>query len=121
MVDSMMRARDVANEVLRCVREGDIDKLVGLFSAVNRKKIAVLDDKTRERLAKFLEKSKRMQVGELRDGPTFLGPGSIVAKIRQDGDEVFVISLKKEGDKYVFDDIDSPSVDVYNALKKISG
>jgi hypothetical protein len=121
-----MNARDIADEVLRCIREGNIDKLVPLFSAANRRKFAVLDEKTRERLGKFLEKSKGnlgdvTKVSELREGPSFMGPGSIVAKIRQDVKEVFVVSMKKEGDRYVFDDIDSPSINEYNALKNVEG
>jgi hypothetical protein len=120
----MQNPREVANEAIRCIKEGSLDKLLPIFSAVNRERLGALTDKIRQRMAKFMEKSKRQigdvtKAGEMRDGSARLGPGGIVAFIRKEGDEVFVVSLKKEGKDYTFDDINSPSVADYEALKKI--
>ncbi len=118
----MQNPRDVANMAIGCIKEGSLDKLLPIFSAVNRQRLGALTDKVRQRMAKFMEKSMRQvgevtQVGELRDGSARLGPGGVYAFIRKEGDEVFVVSLKKEGSDYTFDDINSPSVADYDALK----
>jgi hypothetical protein len=117
----MQNPRDVANEAIRCIKEGSLDKLLPIFSAVNRERLGALTDKIRQRMAKFMEKSKRQigdvtKIGEIRDGSSRLGPGGVVAFIRKEGDEVFVVSLKKEGKDYTFDDINSPSSADYDAL-----
>jgi hypothetical protein len=117
----MQNPRDVANEAIRCIKEGSLDKLVPIFSAVNRERLGALNDKIRQRMAKFMEKSKRQigdvtKVGELRDGSARLGPGGVYAFIRKEGDEVFVVSLKKEGKDYTFDDINSPAAADYDKL-----
>jgi hypothetical protein len=118
----MQNPRDVANEAIRCIKEGNLDKLLPIFSAVNRERMGALTDKVRQRMAKFMEKSKRQigdvtKVGELRDGSARLGPGGVYAFIRKEGEEVFVVSLKKEGMDYTFDDINSPAAIDYDSLK----
>jgi uncharacterized protein YkuJ len=120
----MNNPRDVANEVVRCVREQDIEGLVALFSAVNRRKFGPDINASRPKLMKVLAKTLRQigdvtEVGELREAPSFEGAGGVVAYLREEGDEVFVVTLKKEGDDYVFDDINSPSVASYQSLKLI--
>ncbi len=118
----MQNPRDVANMAIGCIKEGSLDKLLPIFSAVNRKRLANITDKVRQRMAKFLDENKRQigdvtKVGELRDASSMLGPGGIVAFIKKEGDEVFVVSLKKEGADYTFDDINSPSTASYESLK----
>ncbi len=118
----MQNPRDVANMAIGCIKEGSLDKLLPIFSVVNRQRLGMLTDKVRQRMAKFMDKGKRQigdvaQVGELRDGSARLGPGGVVAFIRKEGDEVFVVSLKKEGADYTFDDINSPSAADYDTLK----
>jgi len=120
----MNNPRDVANEVVRCIKEGDIDSLVALFSAVNRRKFGPNEDSSRQKMMKVLDKKRRQigdvnEVGELRESPSFNGPGGVIAYLREEGDEAFVVTLKKEGDDYVFDDINSPSVASYQSLKLI--
>jgi hypothetical protein len=118
----MNNPRDVANEVVRCIREGDIDGLVASFSAVNRRKFGPDINANRPKLMKILDKKRRQigdvtEVGELREAPAFDGPGGVVAYLREEGDEVFVVTLKKEGDGYMFDDVNSPSSASYQSLK----
>lgn len=121
----MQNPRDVANEAIRCIKAGSLEQLLPIFSKVNRERLGALTDKVRQRMAKFMEKSKRQigdvsQVSELRDGSVRLGPGGVYALIRREGDEMFVVSLKKEGDDYTFDDINSPSVADYESLKIVN-
>jgi len=122
----MQNPRDVANKAIGYIKEGNLDELVPIFSAVNRERLAKINDKIRQRMAKFMEKSKQQigdvkQVGEIRDGSASLGPGGVVAFIRKEGDEVFVVSLKKEGKDYTFEDINSPAAADYDAMPVFKG
>jgi len=120
----MKDPRKVADEVVRCIRARDLEGLAALFDEVNRRKFGPVTEANRPQLMKLVEKKawkigNVTKVGELREAPSFAGIGGVVALLRREVYNVFVVTLKKEGDDYVFDDINSPPVASYLAMKVI--
>ena len=59
------------------------------------------------------------EISELVKGRRFDKTGEVAGKIRVVGDEVMILSLTLEDGKYLFEDINSPSVKRYEALGKL--
>ncbi len=118
----MKDPRQVANIILKSIHEGDIETIIKYFNSTNKRKFSPLDEKNRTRLKKHFESELKsigdvVEVEEIRQAPSYVGEGAVVAKIRQVENEIFVVVLTKEGDDYVFEDINSPSVKRYGQLK----
>ncbi|MHA1680327.1 MAG: hypothetical protein ACTSUE_04925 [Promethearchaeota archaeon] len=109
-------ARIVANEVLKGINEDNYELLTQHFSPANKKKFMTPGGDLRaEKLASVVKEMQRSTSGvncvsQLRKGPSWLGEGSIIAKVKEVEGRVFSISLKREGEIYYFDDVISPSV-----------
>ena len=104
-----------ANKVLAAIHAGDDAAIRPLLNANNQD----IRDKD---IRRFLEESKTdvgdvTEVTEVRAGRA---ENEVVAKIRVVEDEVFVVVLTLEDGKYLFEDINSPDVAGYEALKKIA-
>lgn len=112
----------VANGIITAVRGDDLDTLVSFFNETNRKKFGVpISADQRKKLEKYLVKAKKQvgdtqKVEEAREKESSKNP-EVVVKIRQDGREVFVVTLSREGEEYFFEDINSPSTESYDKLK----
>lgn len=114
----------VANYILQAFHNQDVDAVAQVFNAANRKKFLPLTPESRERMMEFIQEEKETigaikKVSEIRAAPSFMGKGAVVAKIRRIGDEVFVIVLTKEEKGYFLEDINSPSIKMYNELTLI--
>ena len=109
--------RAVAEKVLRAIGRGDGEELLSVCNDANKKKIKPAD------LPKALEELRRdigdvTEVGELRSAPPFMAKGTVLAFLRTEGAETFVIVLTKDGDKYGFEDINSPDTSNWEKLPR---
>ena len=106
----------VANQVLAAIQAGDAAAMKPLLNATNQEKVS--DDE----IAQYLKRKKGTigdvtKVTEVRESSR---EGQVMAKIRVEGDEVFVVVLTLEEGQYRFEDINSPSVADYEAQAKIT-
>lgn len=109
--------RAVAEKVLRAIGRGDGEELLSVCNETNKKKIKPAD------LPKALEELRRdigdvTEVGELRSAPPFMAKGTVLAFLRTEGAETFVIVLTKDGDEYGFEDINSPDTADWEKLPR---
>lgn len=113
--NSEHEALTVANQVLDAIHNEDPDAIRPFLNSNNR------DNLSNEEIVGFMKESKEHLDGvktasELREGRS---EGTVFAKIREDGDEVFVVVLTLEDGKYLFEDINSPPKESYDGLSKI--
>ncbi len=111
----------LCNYILQALHSCDVEAIAKTFNQANRNKLLPLNEKNRERILSLCREEKSnisgvQEVSELRKGPSFMGEGAVVGKIKVIGSEVIVIVLTKEGDTYGFEDINSPGVESYNSL-----
>lgn len=105
----------VAAAVLTAIRAADGQALLALCNATNRKKL--VPARLPEILKKLQEKAGNVeQIGDLRQGPSFATKGSVVAFLRTDGAETYVITLTNENGQYGFEDINSPDTAQWEKL-----
>ncbi len=106
----------VMNGVLQAVAKQDAKAIMGLLNAVNRRKVKARN--VTGLLEYLLKKTAgKTTVSEIRAAPSHLKAGGVVGKVRVAGHEVFVVSLTFEGGHYRFEDINSPSIEMYNKLR----
>ncbi len=113
------------NYVLTVIHEGDMEKISGILSEVNRKDLLPLNEENREEMGRLIMEGRKLigdvrKVTEIRKGPPFLGDGAVIGKVRVMEGEVIVVTMTKEGNFYYFDDLGSPSVRMYGELEKLS-
>lgn len=114
----------VANYLLKVFKRGDVKNLVRLFNKAGRKKVSRTSPAKLRRIIRnyMLSKVPYMkgvkQINELREGPSW-SKGGVMAKLSQVGKEVFVFILTREGKKYLFEDVNSPSLKDYLKSKLI--
>lgn len=110
--------RCVAEAVLKAIREEDGEGLMGLCNSTNKKKIKPGD------LPKVFKKMKTKvgnveKTGDLKTGPAFMAKGAVLAFLRVDGQEVFVIVLTNENGEYGFEDINSPDLKTWDKASPV--
>ena len=105
----------VANQVLAAITAGDVAAIRPLLNSNNK-------DLSDEDVTGYMQQDGKEAMGdvrtvsELRQGRS---ENEVVAKIRVKGEEVYVVTLTLEEGNYRFEDINSPSVEDYEALTKI--
>ena len=102
-----------SNAILTAIAAQDAVGIQLHFNEINRKKIK------QSQIPRLLTEARKQtqsirQTTELRRAPKFLGPQALLAKIRVQGDEVFVLVLTLEKGQYRFEDINSPSTSQFN-------
>ena len=108
-------AMTVANQVLAAITAGDVAAIRPLLNSNNK-------DLSDEDVTGYMQQDGKEAMGdvrtvsELRQGRS---ENEVVAKIRVKGEEVYVVTLTLEEGNYRFEDINSPSVEDYEALTKI--
>ncbi len=105
----------VAQALLTAIRANDSATVVSLLNAVNQKKISPKDipEMMKELAAKIGSTEK---IGAVKSGPSFMAKGTVCAFVRTEGVETYVITLTKEGDEYLFEDINSPDTAQWEKL-----
>jgi hypothetical protein len=110
----------VANKLLDAIHKGDHRAYLSLLNKVNMKKMGGLPEKLKDDLADLKKKVGNVRkVSELRRAPPDMGNGTVLARVRTEGREVYVITLTREAGGYRFEDLNSPSVTDYQKLKKL--
>ena len=110
-------ARIAANKILAAIVDQDAAAIKLLLNKTNQEKVS--DDD----IAGMLKETKAIigdvrEVSELRKGR---GDDEVLGKVLVADDEVFVVVLTKEDGKYLFEDLNSPDVESYEAMEKIEG
>jgi len=121
----MNNPRDIANEAIRCIREGDVEGYIALFYGVDRSEVGSGAYSDLASYVMILEKKLDLlgsvtQVGELREFSPDEGPAGVVAYLREEDNRIFVALMNKKGDDYTIDDIYKLSHEVYDSLNLLS-
>ena len=108
-------ALEVANQILTAIHDGDADTIKSHFNETNRNKIGA------EQFTELIDGAREMigeirSITELRRGTR---PEVVLAKIREQGDEVFVFVLELEDGSYRLEDINSPSSADFNSMEML--
>ena len=118
----MKTPREVANLVIKAIRDNDIDLMVSLFNSANRRKFLPLTGEKRKIMSKLRQNELKKiadvtEVQEIRKAPFYIRYDSIIVKVSQIGNDVHVIVLSKEDDGYFFEDFNILHVTDYQKLK----
>ena len=108
-------ARVAANKVLAAIVDQDAAAIKALFNKTNQEKVG--DDD----IAGMLKETKDIigdvkEISELRKGRS---ENEVLGKVLVADEEVLVVVLTEEDGKYLFEDLNSPDVESYEALEKI--
>ncbi len=108
----------VADDILRCIKEGDAATMKGHLNKTNQR---MGEDDVAEFLAEV--KSEHGDVAAItevrKDDASRYPEGTVLAKLKTVGSETFVFVLMLEEGKYVFEDVNSPGNEDYNALEQL--
>lgn len=103
----------VSNHVLHAIQKEDADQLRCTLNEVNRRKTINID----EMISYFKPFTKDVErIEEIRIYKRGKGVSWYICPLKAIGNEMMVIVLVKENDNFVFEDINSPYIDDYNAL-----
>ena len=103
----------VGNHVLYAIQKEDADQLRCTLNDVNQRKAINMDEMI-SYFQPFTEDVERIE--EIRTYKRGQGVIWYICPLKAIGKEMMVIVLVKEKDKFVFEDINSPHIDDYNAL-----
>ncbi|MFX1451351.1 MAG: hypothetical protein ACFFCM_10940 [Promethearchaeota archaeon] len=120
----MKNPREVANLVIKAIRDNDIDLMVRLFNTANRRKFLPLTGEKRKIMLKLRQNELKKiaditEVQEIRKAPFYIRYDSVIVKVNQIGNDVHIIVLSKEDDGYYFEDFNILNVMDYQKLKKL--
>ena len=121
------QALEIANQVLAFVKQRNLDGLKGLFNEANRSVFEAGGRGSKkfrrgfERQLEFASKKyeRVSAVSEVREMycQEEMNLQAVVAKIRQEKHLMFVVTLTREGDRFLFDHLGAPHVLEYQKWK----
>ncbi len=120
----MKSPREVANIVIKAIRNNDFDLMASVFNNANRRIFLPLTEEKIKTLSRLRQNELKKiadvtEVEEIRKPPFYIQWDSVIAKVSQIGNQVHVIVLSKEEDGYYFDDFNSLHIEEYQKLMKL--
>jgi hypothetical protein len=114
----------VANFILNEILSENYEAVINLMTPEQQKDYLPLTTEKRKEVDKLFSRDKKKigkikQVSELRKLTTFRGKDGVAAKIDKRDEEVYVIILSLENNRYYFEDTLNLSSDLYKKLELV--
>ena len=118
----MKSPREVANLLIKALRNNDLELMASLFNAANRKRFLPATEEKIKIMARLRQNELKKiadisEVEEIREPPFYIRWNAVIVKVSQIGNQVHVIVLTKEEDGYYFEDFNSLHITDYQKLK----
>ncbi len=117
---------DIAIALITGFDKKDWDAVAPYFDSANQRRFLPWTEEHKEKFVQYVEKKTSpiipiniKEINNVRVAPEFFPEGSVIVKIGETTNKIVVITLLKEGEKYLFEDISLLSISDFNVLKKI--
>lgn len=117
---------DIVIALLTAFDKKDWDAIVPYFDSANQRRFLPWSEEHKQKFVQYIEKKTSpiipfniKEIQDVRAAPEFYPEGSVIVKIGETTNKIIVITLLKEGEHYLFEDISIPSITEFNELKKI--